>query len=66
MNSLSRNPLAVPGTSVPRVNFVTILSSQLTVFSSVDSVPRPQGIMHIKRTRHTQFYAPTEASIKEF
>ena len=31
-----------------------------TVFSSIDGVSRPQCIIHIKRTRRTQFYAPMD------
>ena len=34
-------------------------------YSYNDGVPRPQCTRHIKRSRHTQFFAPTEATIKE-
>ena len=36
------------------------------LFSYNDGVPRSQCTRHIKRTGHTQFYAPTVALIKEF
>ena len=42
------------------------LSKKTTIFSFIDGVLWPQRIMHIKRTWHTQFFAPTEASKKEF
>ena len=35
----------------------------LTFYSYNDGVPRPQLTRHIKRTRHTQFHAPTVALI---
>ena len=37
-----------------------------TIFSFIDGVPWPQPIMHIKRTRHTQFCAPIKALKEEF
>ena len=35
------------------------------IFSFIVGVPRPLAKLHIKRTRHIQFYSPTEASMKE-
>ena len=42
-----------------------LLWRDLTSYSYNDGVPRPQRTGHIKRTWHTKFYTPTEASIKE-
>ena len=41
------------------------VSCPSSFYSYNDGVPRPRRTRHIKRTRHTKVYAPTNASIKE-
>ena len=45
------------------IDYAARTKMMMMIFSYTDGVPRPLAKLH---TRHTQFYAPTEAFMKEF
>ena len=47
-------------------NAAIYMINATSIFSLIDGVPWPLAKLHIKRARHTQFYAPTKALKKEF